>query len=138
MRVRSDCYCTLEIFAMSDLQKQGKAILTDEQNDTIEALAGEQLSKWYNTPYWEQYHFNPYQGWLNDPNGLCYFQGYYHLYYQYNPFGQEWSYIYWGHATSKDLVHWVHLPVCLEPQQELLGKPELSAGAFSGCAVAKQ
>ncbi|WP_159438075.1 hypothetical protein [Massiliimalia massiliensis] len=41
MRVRSDCYCTLEIFAMSDLQKQGKAILTDEQNDTIEALAGE-------------------------------------------------------------------------------------------------
>ena len=55
------------------------------------SLAGEQLSKWYNTPYWEQYHFNPYQGWLNDPNGLCYFQGYYHLYYQYNPFGQKWD-----------------------------------------------
>lgn len=58
------------------------------------------------------------------------------MFYQMNPHGQEWSNMYWGHAASRDLVHWVHLPVVLEPQNEILNNPQnLKGGAFSGCAV---
>lgn len=89
-----------------------------------------------NTPYREQYHFTPVVNWNNDPNGLCWFQGYYHLYYQLNPFSQEWNNCYWGHVASKDLVHWVHLPVVLEPQEEILDEPAIKGGAFSGSALA--
>ncbi len=59
----------------------------------------------YNSPIRETYHFAPWKNWMNDPNGLCYFKGYYHMFYQFNPHGQEWSNMYWGHAASKDLVH---------------------------------
>lgn len=89
----------------------------------------------YNSSIRETYHFAPWKNWMNDPNGLCYFKGYYHMFYQFNPHGQEWC-MYWGHAASKDLVHWVHLPVALAPQKEIMEKPgELVGGAFSGCAV---
>ena len=80
----------------------------------------EEFSKFIDTPYREQYHFSPVVNWNNDPNGLCWFKGYYHLFYQLNPFEQEWNNMYWGHAASKDLVHWTHLPVVLEPQKEIL------------------
>lgn len=90
---------------------------------------------WYDHPYREQYHFSPYKNWMNDPNGLCWFDGYYHLFYQANPFEQKWGNMYWGHAVSKDLLRWKHLPYVFEPQQELLGKSELVGGAFSGSAV---
>ncbi len=90
----------------------------------------------YDSPVREAYHFSPWKNWLNDPNGLCWFQGYYHLFYQCNPHSQQWSQMYWGHAASKDLIHWVHLPVVLEPQEEILKNPEkLKGGAFSGSAV---
>ncbi len=85
--------------------------------------------------YRERYHFTPYKNWMNDPNGLCWFRGYYHLYYQYNPFSQEWDNMYWGHAASRDLIHWKDLPVCLEPQKEILDDPVRIGGAFSGSAV---
>ncbi len=90
----------------------------------------------YDSPIRETYHFTPWKNWMNDPNGLCWFQGYYHMFYQFNPHRQKWSNMYWGHAVSKDLVHWVHLPVALAPQDEILKNPEeLVGGAFSGCAV---
>lgn len=105
-------------------------------NETaINERKGSELAAFYDTPYREQYHFVPYQNWVNDPNGLCWYQGYYHLFYQYNPHGQKWDDVYWGHAASKDLIHWVHLPVVLEPQPNLLGDPDNKGGAFSGCAV---
>lgn len=85
--------------------------------------------------YRERYHFTPYRNWVNDPNGLCYFKGHYHMYYQYNPFSQRWGNMYWGHAASRDLLHWKDLPVSLEPQRELLESPEKMGGAFSGAAV---
>lgn len=118
-----------------DILDQGICVL-DHCNDFKE-MEGEAFCTFCNTPYREQYHFTPVVNWLNDPNGLCWYQGFYHLFYQYNPFGQEWNNMYWGHAASKDLIHWKHLPIVLEPQEEILKNPQLKGGAFSGSAVAE-
>ena len=67
----------------------------------------------YDQPYRPQIHFSPRHNWTNDPNGLVYFRGEYHLFFQYNPFGDEWGHMSWGHAVSKDLLHWQELPVAL-------------------------
>lgn len=75
------------------------------------------------------YHFRPPAQWMNDPNGTIYHQGFYHVFYQHNPYGDEWGHIHWGHARSKDLVHWEHLPIALWPSLE---KGEVHC--YSGCA----
>jgi len=62
-----------------------------------------------------QIHFTPAKNWINDPNGMVYADGIWHLYYQYNPSGPDWGNISWGHATSSDLFHWKEQPVALEP-----------------------
>lgn len=103
------------------------------------AFAVQDQAAWYDRPTRETYHFAPWKNWMNDPNGLCWFQGYYHMFYQCNPHGQEWSNMYWGHAVSRDLIHWTHLPIVLSPQDEILASPEtMKGGAFSGCAVADE
>ena len=65
------------------------------------------------------YHFRPPANWTNDPNGPFYFQGWHHLFYQFNPFGAQLAHQHWGHAKSRDLVNWEHLPIAIWPSAEL-------------------
>jgi fructan beta-fructosidase len=81
----------------------------------------------YRERYRPQYHFTPAVNWMNDPNGMVYFDGEYHLFYQHNPFGDKWGHMSWGHAVSPDLVHWEHLPVAIPEANRVM--------AFSGSAV---
>ncbi|MEV4333993.1 glycoside hydrolase family 32 protein [Streptomyces sp. NPDC049597] len=69
----------------------------------------------YTEPYRGQFHFSSRGGWMNDINAPLYYKGEYHLFYQHNPHGLVWDEMHWGHATSKDLVHWVQKPIALEP-----------------------
>lgn len=61
------------------------------------------------------YHHTPVYGWMNDPNGMFYKDGVWHLYYQWNPYGSQWENMHWGHSTSRDLIHWKAQPMALEP-----------------------
>ncbi len=91
---------------------------------------------YFSEPYRNQYHLQPFAKWTNDPNALCYFNGWYHAFYQTNPFGLQWGAMFWGHARSRDLLHWEFLPVCLFPERA--GRAEFAGDAYmwSGCAVA--
>jgi fructan beta-fructosidase len=81
----------------------------------------------YHEPWRPQFHFTSATNWMNDPNGMVFFDGEYHLFYQCNPFGDKWGHMSWGHAVSQDLVRWEHLPIALYEENEVM--------IFSGSAV---
>lgn len=95
---------------------------TEEINRMIES------NKKYNDERFRPgFHFSPPSHWLNDPNGLVFYEGSYHLFYQHHPYGNKWGPMHWGHAVSKDLVHWEHMPIALFPDEH--------GAIFSGCCV---
>jgi len=94
----------------------------------LTAVPGSELAA---DPRRPQFHLLPAANWMNDPNAPVYFQGRYHMFYQFNPNQAVWGDMHWGHAVSEDMVHWKHLPVALAPTP---GGPD-EAGCFTGTAV---
>jgi fructan beta-fructosidase len=84
----------------------------------------------YKEQYRPRFHFSPAINWCNDPNGLVYHNGEYHLFFQHNPFGNRWGHMTWAHAVSKDLVHWKHLPIAIPEENGVM--------IFSGSCVVDQ
>ncbi|MHC4506545.1 MAG: glycoside hydrolase family 32 protein, partial [Planctomycetota bacterium] len=83
--------------------------------------------KKYGETYRPQFHFSAKKNWLNDPNGLVYYKGTYHLFFQHNPFGINWGNMHWGHAVSPDMVHWKEVEIAL--------RPDKNGVCFSGSGV---
>ena len=78
------------------------------------------------------YHYTPSKNWVNDPNGLVFLDGQYHLFFQYNPFGDKWGHMSWGHAVSNDLTNWETMPLALP---EIKNNDSTTTMIFSGCVV---
>jgi fructan beta-fructosidase len=117
------------VFAVTPFPAKFSSALGVAQEPVLARGVGrnEVTTELYNETYRPQFHFTPARNWMNDPNGPIYYEGEYHLFYQYNPFGIEWGHMSWGHAVSRDLVHWQHLPLALSEENGVM--------IFSGSTV---
>ena len=104
------------------LSEASKALSSIQQSDELKD--GDEL---YREPMRGQFHFSPRRGWNNDPNGMVFYKGEYHLFFQHNPYGWAWGNMHWGQAVSKDLIHWEEI------RDQLL--PDEMGPMFSGSAV---
>jgi fructan beta-fructosidase len=109
---------------LSPFESETLTVQVAEGFDEEDVLAGvhqadkiEGAGNLYREKYRPQFHFSSRRGWNNDPNGLVYYKGEYHLYYQHNPYGWGSAQKHWGHAVSPDLVHWTELPIAIYPHQ---------------------
>ncbi|ORA37204.1 glycoside hydrolase family 32 protein [Mycobacterium aquaticum] len=91
----------------------------------VDELRSSRNDRWY-----PSFHITAPAGWINDPNGLSYFKGRYHVYFQHHPYTSDWGLMHWGHVSSADMVTWRHEPIALAPSTE-----EDRDGVFSGSAV---
>lgn len=113
---------TLSLKSLTPLPEAQAAWLAQNIQQSNGLVGAEDL---YHEAHRPQFHFTSRRGWNNDPNGMVYHQGEWHLYYQHNPFGTRWGNMHWGHAVSRDLVHWMELP-------EALYQKSLADMAYSG------
>ncbi len=121
------------VFARERVAETGVTFLAF-RDGRIEEFPRDAWADWYGRDAGRpSLRFSPFQGWMNDPNGLCRVDGAYHLFYQFHPNGTDWGPMHWGHAVSRDLYRWTHWPVFLHPEQNL-GALGASGGAFSGSA----
>ena len=116
VRIVSDSAEYLMPYDISDLSGRTITLASSDGVDLSgvylsDTIPGE--SSMYREKYRPQYHYSAKRGWINDPNGLVYSDGEYHLFYQYNPVDPDWGNLNWGHAVSKDLVHWRELPIAI-------------------------
>ena len=121
---------TLMILAAALMCSCGESKIEEDIPDVPNSGGTEEQkpsSSSYNEKYRPQIHYTPAKNWINDPNGLVYADGVYHMFYQYNPYGNRWGNMHWAHSSSKDLVNWTNHSVVIEPDS--LGT------IFSGSAV---
>jgi len=112
--------------------KTGITVL--EFGEQLVERTGPEIDAWCTSdPQRPRLHFSPVKHWMNDPNGLCKIGDVWHLFYQFHPGGTDWGPMHWGHATSRDLCAWLHMPVFLRPEQNL-ARLGATGGAFSGSA----
>ena len=107
------------VFSCQDNKEDPKMITTEKDNTS-------DSKNYYRELHRPQYHYTSKINWFNDPNGLIYHNGLYHMYYQYNPKGTQWGNMSWGHATSEDLIHWKEHNVAIEMNAHMI---------FSGTAA---
>lgn len=119
---KADWLAHLDVSAFAGKTAKLTAKKVPEDSKALDTVLGsDDVTLRYSQPLYQealrpQLRFSQLKGWNNDPNGMVYFDGEYHLFWQSNPFGPQWANMYWGHAVSKDLVHWEELPYALYPR----------------------
>jgi fructan beta-fructosidase len=115
------------ITVKSSVKTENNGLATVTYRVNVHRLAADET--YYNEVYRDQYHYSVKEGWANDPNGLVYYKGTYHMFYQFYD-DTQWGPMHWAHATSTDLIHWEEQPIALYP--------DANGAMFSGCIVADE